>query len=182
MKINSGTATAHHFGAMVDFYPFGNTWFAGGWRLSGGYMTGKMNLNAQLSGELSGLPTDKFEFTLENQKYRYTGNTMNGKANLDWNYAGPYLGTGFDLGLFWGIKIFMDAGVVFTSKTAAVGLDVPLDNLQHWNGSGWDNVTPGSAIEDQLNNVKAATLKDANDTLADIKYYPMVKLGFMYRF
>lgn len=118
LTINDGEIKAHHVAALVDFYPFGNTWFWGGLRLTGGYYTGKLDVDANLSGKIDGLPSDAFEFKLMDNLYRYTGNSVHGTARADWKYSGPYLGTGFDLGLFAGFKIYMDAGVVFTSKTA----------------------------------------------------------------
>jgi hypothetical protein len=77
----------------------------------------------------------------------------------------------------------MDAGVVFTSKTAHVGLDVPLTNLQvsHDGGASWSDVN-NLTLQAELDAAKAAALADANDELDNIKFYPMIKLGFMYRF
>jgi hypothetical protein len=181
MTVGGGSFKAHHIGALVDIYPFGNTWFLGGLRLTGGYVLGQANLAAKLAGEFKNVPGGAFEFELEGIKYQYLGNSAQGTADVDWKYSGPYLGTGFDLGLFWGIKIFMDAGVVFTSKTASAGLDIPMNNLQVWDNGAWTNVVAGP-LENQLNMAKAAALADANDELEDIKFYPMVKLGFMYRF
>ena len=182
MSINSGNLSAKHMGALVDFYPFGNTWFLGGIRLTGGYVAGQSELSASLSGKLNDMPGDPFSFELDGVNYRYIGNDINGKADLKWKYSGPYLGTGFDLGLFWGIKIYMDAGVVFTSKTAQAGLDIPLTGLEvSYNNGGTWNTVAGSEVT-ELENRKASALADANKELEDIKFYPMVKLGFMYRF
>lgn len=180
MRIDGGDLSAHHVAAMLDFYPFGNTWFLGGLRISGGYYTGKMNLVGDLSSKLDVCPV---AFDLDGETYRYSDGTR-GRANGNWNYAGPYLGTGFDLGLFWGIKIYMDAGVVFTSKTAALNLNgAPLNaELQHWNGAGWDNVQGNAGLEAGFNDAKDAAFTDAKDTMSDIKFYPMIKLGLMYRF
>lgn len=177
MTITDGNITAQHFGALVDFYPFGNTWFFGGLRLTGGYMFGKLDISAKLDGTVDGLPTDPIEFELNGEQYCYPGGIMKGYADVSWNYSGPYLGTGFDLGLIWGIKIYMDAGVVFTSKTAQANLNVPITGLQYYNGSGW--VAADSTI---LNQDKAQALKEANDELGKIQIFPIVKLGFMYRF
>ncbi|MDR1338111.1 MAG: hypothetical protein LBJ73_03750 [Rickettsiales bacterium] len=179
LTIGGGALKAQHIGALVDFYPFGNTWFLGGWRLTGGYVAGRMKLDAMLTGTVEGAPSDPFEFEINGQEYKYTGNSIDATAGLDWKYSGPYLGTGFDLGLFWGIKIFMDAGVVFTSKTASLGMDVPDAGLLQWNSTGntWDPVN----TSDLNDNIDFATA-DANDALSDIKFYPMVKMGFMYRF
>ncbi|MDR0741475.1 MAG: hypothetical protein LBF28_01755 [Rickettsiales bacterium] len=181
MTIGGGTLSAKHMALLVDFYPFGNTWFLGGFRLSGGYVAGSMNLAATLTGELGNLPGGGFEFELDGINYKYTGD-VNATANANWKYSGPYLGTGFDLGLFWGIKIYMDAGVVFTSKTANIGMDIPLDTLKVSDGQGgWKDVNDDQLKADFETN-KANALREINDELEKIKFYPMVKLGFMYRF
>lgn len=183
LTINDGEIKAHHVAALVDFYPFGNTWFWGGLRLTGGYYTGKLDVDANLSGKIDGLPSDAFEFKLMDNLYRYTGNSVHGTARADWKYSGPYLGTGFDLGLFAGFKIYMDAGVVFTSKTAQLNLDVPFAGLEYYDtaASTWKPVS-SSAEQAEVDRVKAEALADAQSELDDIKFYPMVKLGFMYRF
>lgn len=183
LTINDGEIKAHHVAALVDFYPFGNTWFWGGLRLTGGYYTGKLDVDANLSGKIDGLPSGAFEFKLMNNLYRYTGNSVHGTARADWKYSGPYLGTGFDLGLFAGFKIYMDAGVVFTSKTAQLNLDVPFAGLEYYDtaASTWKPVS-SSAEQAEVDRVKAEALADAQSELDDIKFYPMIKLGFMYRF
>lgn len=183
LTINDGEIKAHHVAALVDFYPFGNTWFWGGLRLTGGYYTGKLDVDANLSGKIDGLPSDAFEFKLMDNLYRYTGNSVHGTARADWKYSGPYLGTGFDLGLFAGVKIYMDAGVVFTSKTAQLNLDVPFAGLEYYDtaASMWKPVS-SSAEQAEVDRVKAEALADAQSELDDIKFYPMIKLGFMYRF
>lgn len=183
LTINDGEIKAHHVAALVDFYPFGNTWFWGGLRLTGGYYTGKLDVDANLSGKIDGLPSDAFEFKLMDNLYRYTGNSVHGTARADWKYSGPYLGTGFDLGLFAGFKIYMDAGVVFTSKTAQLNLDVPFAGLEYYDtaASTWKPVS-SSAEQAEVDRVKAEALADAQSELDDIKFYPMIKLGFMYRF
>ena len=185
ISIVDGSIKAHHIGALVDFYPFGNTWFLGGWRITGGYMFGKLDIDANLKGTVDGLPAGKVEFEFDGVKYRYSGNEVYGTAKADWNLRGPYAGTGFDLGLLWGVKIYMDAGVVFTSKSAQLGLDVNVDNLQYNDGGTWKDF----AGDPNYNNLKAdfearkdAELKDAQDELDKYKFYPIVKLGVMYRF
>lgn len=183
VTINSASLSANHFAALVDFYPFGDTWFLGGLRLTGGYMLGKLDLRASLASEIQNAPGGVTEFELNDVKYRYNSNTMNGTADAKWKYSGPYVGTGFDLGLLWGVKIFMDAGVVFTGKTPSVDLDVPVtDMLQYWNGSSWDNVKIDSDLTNQFENNKNLALKDANEELDKYKMFPIVKLGLMYRF
>ena len=176
LTITNGKLEAQHFAALVDFYPFGDSWLLGGWRITGGYAFGDMDMSANIAGEFDG-PSDRYEFELAGQKYAYTGNAVHGTANLDWKYRGPYLGTGFDFGLFAGLKIYVDAGVVFTNKSAELSLDIPTDNLQQFNGTTWESVDIP-----ELDAVIAETLADSQSELDDFKFYPMVKLGFMYRF
>lgn len=176
LTITDGKMDASHFAALVDFYPFGDSWLLGGWRITGGYAFGDMDMSANIAGTFDG-PSDRYEFELSGQKYAYTGNSVHGTADLDWKYRGPYLGTGFDIGLFAGLKIYVDAGVVFTNKSAQLSLDIPTDNLQQYNGTTWESVDIP-----ELNAVIDETLSDAQSELDDLKFYPMVKLGFMYRF
>ncbi len=183
LAIKSVDVTAHHVGLLVDFYPFGDTWFLGGWRLTGGYMMGKFGIGADLSGTINDAPSEPVSFELNGSDYHYLGNTITGRATGTWKYSGPYMGTGFDLGLLWGVKIYMDAGAVYTNKTAAMGLNVPLNNLlQVYNGTTWVAVDSDSDLVDAFNANKTAALKDANDDLGKYNLFPIIKLGLMYRF
>lgn len=172
LKIAELDLNGKHYGAIVDFYPFGDTWFLGGWRISGGYMTGNLDLNADIFGTSE---DGKIKFELGDGRFYYDGYEMQGGAKLKWKYRGPYLGTGFDLGLFWGLKIYMDAGVVFSDQTAKLGLDVPLKGLKHQ--------SDGTVVtQSELDTAKAQALYDAQKELDKYPYYPLVKIGFMYRF
>lgn len=183
LKVDNVDLSAKHFGALVDFYPFGNAWFLGGLRLSGGYMTGKLDLNADIQGTKK---VGKIEFELGGNKYTYDGNVMHGKADVNWKYSGPYLGAGFDLGLFWGIKIYMDAGVVFTGNSAQISLDIPYDGLKDINGTPIDPTNVSNPIVQtavtNFENAKKEALSEAQKELDKYDFYPLVKLGFMYRF
>ena len=180
LSINNGSIKSHDFAALIDFYPFGDTWFLGGIRISGGYYFGNMDISADLTGAVSELPDSEFAFELNGQNYKYSGNSVHGTANLDWNYNGPYLGAGFDIGLFAGLKIYFDAGVVFTNRAAELGLDIPLDGLQVFENGGWGVVS--GALVDDFNQAKQDALADAQSELDKLTFYPMVKIGFMYRF
>ncbi len=186
ISIVDGSIKANHMGALVDFYPFGNTWFLGGWRITGGYLVGKLDVDADLKGSVDdGLPAGTVEFEFDGTKYRYLGNEVYGTATADWKFHGPYVGTGFDLGLFWGIKIYMDAGVVFTNKAAELDLKVDVNNLQYYDGENWQNFAGDPDYDDlvaDFNARKDAELQDAQDELDKYKFYPIVKLGIMYRF
>ena len=172
LKIDNMTLNAKHYGALVDFYPFGDTWFFGGWRISGGYVAGNLNLNADVHGKSE---DGKVKFELGGEKYYYLGNEMLATAGTCWKYNGPYAGTGFDLGLLFGFKIYVDAGVVFTGKTAQLDLNVPLEGLKH--------VSDDTDVsQSELDSAVAKTLKDAQQEINKYPYYPIVKVGFMYRF
>ena len=171
---------ASHYAALLDFYPFGDTWLLGGWRVTGGYAFGDMDMKANIAGVFDG-PSGRYEFELAGQKYAYTGNMVNGKAALDWEYRGPYLGTGFDIGLFAGFKIYLDAGVVFTNRAAELSLNVPFEKLQMLDNGTWKPVK-NTELEGELEKYKSKARADAQQELDDFKFYPMVKLGFMYRF
>ena len=79
----------------------------------------------------------------------------------------------------------MDAGVVFTNKAAELDLKVDVDNLQYNDGGTWKPFTGDPSYDslvDDFNDRKDAELKDAQDELDKYKFYPLIKLGFMYRF
>ena len=178
LKINNVDINAKHIGALVDFYPFGDTWFLGGLRVSGGYMSGNIDVGADIFGtkESGGI-----EFELGDRKYRYDGNEMHGKSSLNWKYKGPYLGAGFDLGLFAGFKLYLDAGVVFTDNNAKINLDVPITSDLKDITSGTPQEITGE-YKAKFEEAKAKTTQEAQDELDKLDYYPIVKLGFMYRF
>ena len=177
LAISDMSIKSHHYAALVDFYPFGDIWFFGGLRLTGGYYMGEFNATASIAGTINELDGGSYEFELMGNHFKYTGNSVHGTATLDWDYRGPYLGTGFDIGLFAGFKVYMDAGIIFTNKSAQLGLNVPFDNLT-MNGNPVDNDT----IKETVDGVIDETLADAQSELDDMKFYPMVKVGFMYRF
>lgn len=177
LNIDNVSLSAKHFGALVDFYPFGNTWFAGGLRLSVGYVTGKMDLDANINGKING---GKIEFELGGRKYYYEGNVMHGTAKMDWKYNGPYLGTGFDLGIFAGFKMYLDAGLVFAGNNANIDLDVPLTGLKDITNGTPQDIT--GIIETEYQTAKKKALADAQHELDKVDFYPLIKIGFMYRF
>ncbi len=179
LHIKNGGVSAKHFGALVDFYPFGNTWFLGGWRLSGGYFMGNLNVNADVYGTTTG---GTYEFELGDYNYRYVGDDVRATAGAKWNYRGPYVGTGFDMGLLFGLKIYCDVGVVFTNKPAGLKLNVPTDGLEQLDGTEWKPVAGDATLEANLANAERDVLSDGQKELDKYKFYPMVKLGLMYRF
>ena len=104
-----------YLGGLIDFYPFGDAWFFGGIRLSGGYYVGKMDLDVT-AYSINNLPTpDGFVYAVNsgtNVIAMLPAGTKT-SASVHWNYNGPYAGLGFDIGVFRGFKLYLDAGVVF---------------------------------------------------------------------
>ncbi len=182
LTVTDGKITGHQMFAVLDFYPFGDTWFFGGWRISGGYYNGGLNVTANLTTQTKGAIPDELagrEFQLGNVWYKYNGGDARGMASAKWDYSGPYAGLGFDLGLFSGLKIYFDAGVVFTDDAAK--LDLQINDIaalqQSTDRTTW---TPVNVADFQVN--KAEVLYDAQHKLDKYPYYPIVKMGFMYRF
>ena len=181
LTITDGKIDSGHFALLFDLYPFGDTWFLGGWRVSAGYVIGGMNIDALLTGtdDLSGYAGKRFQ--LGDKIWEYTGGDVHGKGKLKWDFTGPYFGTGFDLGLFHGFKLYMDAGLVFTSKSAELSLDVPETAQLRYSadgGTSWSNININNVLRNEIDK----TLSDAQEELDKYKLFPMVKLGFMYRF
>ena len=120
------------FGGLIDFYPFGDTWFLGGWRISGGYYHGnmKLGLSANVPDDVLG---NGYLYEIANSGHFINANIPSGKgrvaANFNWRYSGPYAGLGFDLGVFRGVKFFMDAGVVFARPPRIRQSDIALPEL-----------------------------------------------------
>jgi len=105
-----------YFGALIDFYPFGNTWFAGGWRVSGGYYVGKADISLTASVPNYFPVHDGYAVEITDDIYAHARIKRDTKigGNLHWNYRGPYVGAGFDLGIYRGFKFYTDFGIVFT--------------------------------------------------------------------
>ena len=174
VKIDEGKLDAWHGALFLDFYPF-----AGNWRMTGGYVWGGATLKSSVFGEIEQIPSQRFYFYLVGDHYYYNGNNFDGSATIDWNYRGPYIGTGFDVGLFCGFALYMDFGVVFTNRPAKLSLDIPQNQLFIYDKTSevWEPVSLPQLDED----IERAE-RDANRDLSDFKFYPMVKLGFLYRF
>lgn len=174
VKLDEGQLDAWHGSFLLDFYPFAKMW-----RLSAGYFWGGADLSAAIFGEVATAPDARFYFYLAGDHYYYNGNDFSGTAKINWHYHGPYLGTGFDIGIFCGFELFVDAGVVFAARPAKLSLNIPHEQLYIYNRdtATWSPVTIPALDAD----VARAT-RDANRDLADFKFYPMLKLGFAYRF
>ena len=181
LTIDSVDVSAQHFAALLDFYPFGDTWLFGPWRISTGYYFGDMTASANIASHIDNVDSGYRDFELTDHRFRYLGDSVNGTATFDWDYRGPYLGTGFDFGFLGNFKIYLDAGVVITNRAAQVGLDVPVENLEVFQDGQWKNVSD-NGLQNVVNDAVAKTLADVQHKLDDFKFYPIVKLGVMYRF
>ncbi|HRP35213.1 MAG TPA: hypothetical protein PLI48_04940 [Gammaproteobacteria bacterium] len=94
----------------------------------------------------------------------YTGQL---EAEVSWSGLAPYLGIGFGNAMRGGrLSFSFDLGVMFTGAP-----DVRLD------GSVND-----PALEDAFAEDLARERANLEDELSDAKYYPVVSLGFAYRF
>lgn len=103
----TGMITGTNYGALVDFYPFGNTYFLGNFRISGGYYTGDFAIDTYMTKK--GL-NETFE--MNNIEYKVIGDATL-RASVEADVKGPYAGIGFDFQLLYGLKLYFDAGVVF---------------------------------------------------------------------
>ncbi|MDR1476798.1 MAG: hypothetical protein LBI17_01565 [Rickettsiales bacterium] len=174
------------FGALIDFYPFSYTWFLGGFRLSGGYYTGDFALGGTLHKEASGIFSMKNSAGVE--QYYQVDAAADLMAELAYDkIRGPYVGAGFDLGLFWGLKFYFDAGLVFTDKSAikAELSAAPTSQIKFCLADS----TCASGASYSINSTTvdallADTVREYEDELSELKkdYFPIVKLGLMYRF
>ncbi len=171
-----GTLKGTNYGLLVDFYPFGNTWALGNFRLSLGYYTGDFSIGGRL------VKLNNEHFIINDLDYLVNDGTVVLDAMLKSDVKGPYAGVGFDFALLFGFKFYFDAGLVFTKKpeittnitgsgTLKVNGGVPVDI------SDIDN----SYIEKLLEDTKKE-YEDELDIITDTNIFPMVKLGVMLRF
>ncbi len=174
VKIDEGKLDAWHGAVLIDYYPF-----VGSWRLTGGIAWGGATLDSAIFGNAENAPTERFYFYLAGDHYYYNGNSFDGTAEIDWNYFGPYFGTGLDVQLGCGFNLFLDAGVIITNSPARIKIDVPQTQLYIYNKETqiWSPVEIPQLTADILR-----AEQDANRKLSELRIYPMIKLGFVYRF
>ena len=174
VSVDDGKIDGWNTALLVDFYPM-----RGAWRLTGGYSWGGMTLDTGVYGTVANAPTDRFYFYLAGDHYFYNGNKFAGTTTIDWNYHGPYFGTGFDWTIACGFTMFLDFGAVLTNRPAHLTISVPQEQLYIYNieNSSWSPV----AIPKLDADIARAT-HEANRKLSDFRLFPMLKLGFGYRF
>lgn len=88
-----------------------------------------MKLNAEIFGVIEETRDQEFCFYLAGDYYYYNGNRFRGSTKIEWDYLGPYFGTGFDATVWYSFKIFFDIGVVLTSAPAKMRLYIPQEQL-----------------------------------------------------
>ena len=128
-----------NIGGLVDFYPFGDTWFLGGLRLTGGYYVGRMSFDLTTS-----MPENPLKFYLDESDTSPTSKRIDLKipkntkvaTNLKWRYSGPYMGIGFDLGFMLGVKFYMDMGIVYSAPPTVSRGDAKLPTVLACYNSG----------------------------------------------
>lgn len=174
-----------NFGALIDFYPFGNTWALGNFRISAGYYTGDFSIN----GELKKTAGEKFSMKSNNNQTLYyeVDATANLKAGLDYDINGPYAGLGFDFGLFWGLKMYLDAGVVFTGKPEITTDISGTGNIKIYSDKNYTNLIATAPVDTSNTDIQKLlddTKTQYEDELNSIRkgYFPIIKLGFLFRF
>ncbi len=176
----TGMISGTNYGALIDFYPFGNTWFLGNFRLSAGYYTGDFAIDTYMTK--SGISE---EFEMSGINYKIDGQaTLN--AAVDADVKGPYAGLGFDFQILYGLKLFFDAGVVFIDNPR-VRTDINgIANLYVDYGSGYVNVGSVTAKDnDDIKRLLSDMKSEYEDELKIItsqNIFPMIKLGLMLRF
>ncbi|MCL2369207.1 MAG: hypothetical protein FWC83_00860 [Alphaproteobacteria bacterium] len=145
-----------HFGVMADFFPFADTWFFGGFRVSGGYFIGSAIIDARATNTNPFPNDDGFVASaghVASETFYIASRLSAGSqigARLNWRYSGPYVGTGFDLGIFRGLKLFTDFGVVFANAPRLHNSDIRIPasdfqarifvNTRDGVGSDWINI------------------------------------------
>ena len=181
-KRYKGKLELANFGLLLDWHPFDN-----GFRVSGGAILNRNEINARTTGD---------DFNLGNSNFDYQGEI---RANVDFRNFAPYLGVGYDGGRGKkGFSFFAEAGAMFQgaarltgkgSVSAARGgvaarCDFTISrsgqpNLDDSAGSGCtplSNAHPGV-----LDDIRQEH-KKLNDKLKNFKVYPVVALGVIYRF
>jgi len=139
-------------GAIADFYPF-----SGKFRISGGlyYNGNKFNLNAT--------PTTANTFTFNGTTYT-TAQIGSAQGKVDFNSIAPYVGIG------WGDAI---------SSGSPFGMSFEIGAL--YQGKAKTSLTTSRTVAGLNTNI-AAEKQKLDDALNKLRFYPVLALGFNWRF
>ena len=167
------------FGLLLDWHPFDN-----GFRVSGGAILNRNELNARTTGD---------DLKLGDSPIEYEG-AIN--ADVDFRNFAPYLGIGYDGGRGKkGFSFFAEAGAMFQGKARLTGKgNVSADiggtprRCDFTISRKGEAALPGAACDALV--VARPTLRrdikreheKLNDKLKNFKVYPVVALGVIYRF
>lgn len=148
----SGKLTLLTVGAMADYHPFQN-----GFRLSAGVMYNGNKL------DVSATPANNVNINGQNYTPAQVGTT---KGTLDFRKIAPYIGIGYDGAL---------------TSNGALSFNAEVGVL--FQGSPRASVSATGLLRNQtafLNNLKAEVEQATNKSW--LRYYPVVSVGFKYRF
>jgi hypothetical protein len=138
---------------LGDWFPFANNF-----RISAGAMFNGNKLT------LKGKPTGG-SFTINNNTYT-AAEVGSLDAQVDFNKAAPYFGFGYGRPIKGGLSMIFDLGVLFQGS--------PKSKITVTCGTG-----PNCA---QLQSDAAAEQSKLDDSLHNLKYYPVISLGLAYTF
>lgn len=157
-------------GALADFHPFG-----GVFRLTGGALNNGFSLK--------GNTKDAQNFEYETDDFTYRSNNGRADAKFDFPSFAPYLGLGWGRpikpdGNFW---FSFDAGVMFQGSPNAdlnlTGTGTVTDNSNPANTRTVDFATD-QMVQQDLRNYE----REIEDESKEFKYWPVLGLGFGYKF
>jgi len=153
MKLKLQTASL-----LGDWFPFANNF-----RISLGAMFNgnKLTMKGQPSGGT---------FTIDNQTYT-AAEVGSLDAKVDFNKAAPYFGIGYGRPINHGLSLIFDAGIMFQGS--------PKSKIDVTCGTA---APQGSARCTTLQNDAQAEQSRLDDSLHNLKYYPVISLGLAYTF
>ncbi len=171
-------------GILLDYYPFASTWFLGNFRISGGYYFGDFEAGAKHNEILATGQTFDFDFNGHNYIITATSDVdADLVASLKADTDGPYAGVGFDIGFGGGFKMFIDAGIIKIDKPKLL-TDINVDP-SYINFTVDGTPHSGASVQPEINLAIQQMRDKFNEdlkTLTDKEFFPMVKVGFLYRF
>ena len=144
-------------GVLLDYYPFDDS----GFRLSGGvYYNG--NKVTTHTGKITG------DVTLNGNTYNNsTIDSIDG--TLSFNTINPYIGVGYSNEITDGLSLVYDAGFMYHGKPQFA-------STVHY-ASGVSTATKANVESD-----KKKYVDDVNSKISKLQVYPVVMIGFAYRF
>lgn len=151
----NGNVDLKNFALLGDYHPF-----MGSFRLTGGLVLNDDSLS------LSATPTAGQTYTLNGQTYTASpGDHAN--ASIGFNKVAPYVGIGFG-------SAAADAGLHFTSDFGLMYMGAPSASLSI--------TTANPSAQSAANQYAVSAQNQLNADLSSYKWYPVAKVGIVYRF